>query len=269
MLILLAGALAVASLGLGALVSAIFGVSVWTATAVIFGISIGLTAFQAIRSVLKIYWPSPKGLLPKWHLGVRHFNRKEADSRFADCILFARHALAIDETRSSFPRALWGKKDLDTEGEHPAFPRFRQMWFAGNHSDIGGSYPEAESRLSDIPLQWMLECIESLPERIKVDHSKLQLFPRADGMQHCEIEAMREKYPRWWPHKYRFAWREDVRLTASGAAHHPSVKERFDLPSVQQWHEEKPYRPRAFMKDPVYGGACVSANQSCDVPVEL
>ena len=33
--------------------------------------------------------------------------------------------------------------------------RFRQVWFAGNHSDIGGSYPENESRLSDITLDWM------------------------------------------------------------------------------------------------------------------
>jgi hypothetical protein len=31
-----------------------------------------------------------------------------------------------------------------------------QMWFAGNHSDIGGSYPEAESRLSDNALAWMI-----------------------------------------------------------------------------------------------------------------
>ena len=30
------------------------------------------------------------------------------------------------------------------------------MWFAGVHSDVGGSYPEAESGLSKIALRWML-----------------------------------------------------------------------------------------------------------------
>jgi Uncharacterized alpha/beta hydrolase domain (DUF2235) len=29
---------------------------------------------------------------------------------------------------------------------------FEQVWFTGNHSDVGGSYPENESRLSDIAL---------------------------------------------------------------------------------------------------------------------
>jgi hypothetical protein len=35
--------------------------------------------------------------------------------------------------------------------------RLIQLWFAGNHSDIGGSYAEAESRLSDNALWWMIE----------------------------------------------------------------------------------------------------------------
>ncbi|WP_354105416.1 DUF2235 domain-containing protein [Bradyrhizobium sp. LB14.3] len=32
----------------------------------------------------------------------------------------------------------------------------QQVWFAGNHSDVGGSYPENEARLSDISLGWMV-----------------------------------------------------------------------------------------------------------------
>jgi hypothetical protein len=30
------------------------------------------------------------------------------------------------------------------------------VWFAGVHSDVGGSYPEPESQLSKIALRWML-----------------------------------------------------------------------------------------------------------------
>jgi hypothetical protein len=31
-----------------------------------------------------------------------------------------------------------------------------QVWFAGVHSDVGGSYPSAEAGLSQITLEWML-----------------------------------------------------------------------------------------------------------------
>ncbi|MGH9498159.1 MAG: phospholipase effector Tle1 domain-containing protein [Terriglobales bacterium] len=31
-----------------------------------------------------------------------------------------------------------------------------EAWFAGVHSDVGGSYPESESQLSKIALQWMV-----------------------------------------------------------------------------------------------------------------
>jgi hypothetical protein len=33
----------------------------------------------------------------------------------------------------------------------------KQLWFAGVHCDVGGGYAEAESGLSKIALQWMLD----------------------------------------------------------------------------------------------------------------
>ena len=63
----------------------------------------------------------------------------------------------IDEARNSFRRVPW---DTPKDTRHPVAgnpARFQQISFAGNHSDIGGSYPEAESRLSDIALKWMLD----------------------------------------------------------------------------------------------------------------
>src|SRR5437870_2591404 len=54
---------------------------------------------------------------------------------------------------------------------------FQQFWFAGNHSDIGGSYPENESRLSDISLKWMTQAAETIPSGLKIDRSVLQLYP--------------------------------------------------------------------------------------------
>ena len=152
---------------------------------------------------------------------------------------------------------------MDTEGSVPGVPRFRQVWFAGNHSDIGGSYPEDESRLSDIPLAWMVEQLEKLPHPAIVDYSKLNLFPRADGMQHCEVESLLEAFPSWWPKRMRFSWKTDLRASASGAPHHESVKERFALEAVQNMGRREAYRPAALFLDPQYGPECQTANAHC------
>ena len=69
-----------------------------------------------------------------------------------------RHAVSIDERRCFFRDNLWGKPF------EPGEPHYRfdikqdikQVWFAGVHSDIGGSYPEKESGLSKLTLEWML-----------------------------------------------------------------------------------------------------------------
>ncbi|HYD80186.1 MAG TPA: DUF2235 domain-containing protein [Paucimonas sp.] len=70
-----------------------------------------------------------------------------------------RHALSLDENRSSFrPRLYW-------EGNHddPETGRsLQQLWFRGVHSDVGGGYRGArlavadECRLSDETLRWMV-----------------------------------------------------------------------------------------------------------------
>ena len=59
---------------------------------------------------------------------------------------YARSANAIDENRKDFQRVAWG--GVEEGGEVREGPdRLIQLWFAANHSHIGGSYAEAESRL--------------------------------------------------------------------------------------------------------------------------
>jgi hypothetical protein len=69
------------------------------------------------------------------------------------------HAIAIDEHRWPFQASIWRK---------PKFKQFasdtEQVWFAGAHADIGGSYIDEETReakhpqaLDDITLDWMLK----------------------------------------------------------------------------------------------------------------
>ena len=63
-------------------------------------------------------------------------------------IYIGRHAISIDERRCFFRQNLWG----DPEG----LQNYQQVWFAGVHSDIGGGYPEAQSGLAKVTLEWMI-----------------------------------------------------------------------------------------------------------------
>jgi uncharacterized protein (DUF2235 family) len=84
-------------------------------------------------------------------IGWTHLLKIKYDLHYPKDVRFARHAMAIDEYRKDFVRVQWGGSGTipDPRPGEP-FP-FEQVWFAGNHADIGGSYPENESRLSDIP----------------------------------------------------------------------------------------------------------------------
>jgi T6SS, Phospholipase effector Tle1-like, catalytic domain len=66
-----------------------------------------------------------------------------------DIILRGRHAVSIDEHRCFFQDNLWGDP---LKGQD-----LLQVWFAGVHSDVGGSYLQPESGLSDIAFRWMLD----------------------------------------------------------------------------------------------------------------
>lgn len=63
-------------------------------------------------------------------------------------IAITRHAIAIDERRAFF-RVNWFEEVAGTN--------IKQVWFPGSHCDVGGGFPEAESGLSKIALQWMVD----------------------------------------------------------------------------------------------------------------
>jgi hypothetical protein len=182
-------------------------------------------------------------------------------------VSFARHALSIDEKRRAFARVKWGQKARDPSdgGKHTL--DFVQLWFAGNHSDIGGSYPEDESRLSDMSLQWMVEELSKVPDPPLLDRAKLHLFPSSAGSQHCEVESFRERLPRWA--RWIKGWPVEARIGALGAPKHASVSERFRLKGVWQSGVYKPYRPenlredeefKEFYGDPVDGRAAAASH---------
>jgi uncharacterized protein (DUF2235 family) len=69
-------------------------------------------------------------------------------------IEIGRHAVAIDERRAFFRSHLWRVPDDESRD-------LKQVWFPGVHCDVGGGYPEAESGLSNIALEWMVSEAEA------------------------------------------------------------------------------------------------------------
>jgi hypothetical protein len=150
------------------------------------------------------------------------------DTGLSPNVRFAYHAISIDECRSSFERVEWGSKGAASDLE--------QIWFAGNHADVGGGYPENESRLSDIALLWMLH--KGKDAGLTCDDSVLHLHQDAAGLQHDETRSD-------W--KFRLASRlmgDKPRRPDQSAPVHPTVLERFALADgVIQFDVARPYRP--------------------------
>jgi Uncharacterized alpha/beta hydrolase domain (DUF2235) len=118
-----------------------------------------------------------------------------------------RHAVSLDERRCFFDVNLWGTSDPD---QH-----IKQVWFTGVHSDVGGSYPEKESGLSKVALEWML--VEAMKAGLKVDPDKANVVlgrkakpspwmpdyvePNPTAKKHESLHGL------WWlpeflPHRY-------------------------------------------------------------------
>jgi uncharacterized protein (DUF2235 family) len=111
-------------------------------------------------------------------------------------VSIGRHAIAIDERRAFFRTNLW----------HPAQPDggpkdVKQVWFPGVHCDVGGGYPEAESGLSKITLQWLLK--EATDARLLVDRSRADLVLGRSGGVYVSPDPTAEMHESltaaWWP----------------------------------------------------------------------
>jgi uncharacterized protein (DUF2235 family) len=74
-----------------------------------------------------------------------------------------RHAVSIDERSAFFRQNSFGDP-------HDATQDVKEVWFAGVHSDVGGSYAEGESQLSKIALRWML--CEAELAGLRIDQQK-------------------------------------------------------------------------------------------------
>lgn len=86
-------------------------------------------------------------------------------------IAIARHALAIDEHRGFFRPSPWFPKSPPTSPD--SGPKdLLQVWFPGDHSDVGGGYPEPECGLSKGSLKWMV--CEAAAHGLLFDNGRLK-----------------------------------------------------------------------------------------------
>lgn len=229
-------------LSLTALAAFVWKSAVLTAA---FGIPVLWVGYKLVMTRLrqrKVIRDWPNGREKRVHYAV--WRMKNYD-RFLDTnVKHARHARAIDENRKHFPVAGWAySHDVQRmEGLDP--PWLRQVWFAGNHSDIGGSHPEDESRLSDIALGWMVEQLDELEHPILLDRSHLVLWPDPLGMQHDERKAFKEAgWQSWLPAAWRVTWPEGLREIHPDADLHPSVIARLGGGLVTDHDKRRSYRP--------------------------
>ena len=195
-------------------------------------------AMQAIR-----FAPSTTSK-KKWRTFTFHMGRMSfEDITLNDNVRYARHAISIDEDRAAFERVRWGDpKSSRAFQDEQGFITFQQKWFAGNHSDIGGSYEECEARLSDIALAWMIEAATTVKDGIKIDDPVLRLYPSADGIQHCQRRVGFPLLTSW----FGITWPGKRRAVPVNALLHQTVIERANLPEVLQYDRLAPYRPEAL-----------------------
>lgn len=228
-LLLLALAACAVVIGLGAALQALLHIDLSKITAAL--VTLMLLALGAWWAATHIKWAT--GLsVPWWKtLHVTGLKMRFYDKKLSARVKHAKHALSIDENRADFFHVPW----VDSAGQERKVEKwFEQVWFAGVHSDVGGSYPENEARLSDIALAWMIEKAESARPPLLLDKRRLNLFPSPAGMQHDESKAA------------KIRWKRGIRAIPVDAPLHPTVNERYKLPAVLQYDLTLPYRPEAL-----------------------
>ncbi|MDA5633411.1 MULTISPECIES: DUF2235 domain-containing protein [Rhizobium/Agrobacterium group] len=223
------------TLGVAGLATAVWAMMPWQiALNVWLFASVGVAVTFMVAWYLATHLKWATGLSDPWWktIHLTGWRMKFYDTVLNPRVEYAKHALSIDENRAKFARVPWTDESSDSANKEDGW--FEQVWFAGVHSDIGGSYLETESRLSDIALAWMVNRATNVTHPIVVDDKWLHLYPSSAGVQHDEIKSG------WLP------WKSCVRKIPVDAPIHPSVVDRFKLAGVVHYDETKAYRPEGL-----------------------
>jgi uncharacterized protein (DUF2235 family) len=121
--------------------------------------------------------------IPGNSIFASRFNRRYQfhDLALSRMVKSARHALAIDERRSTFKPTPWSNLDaLNTAAgaSHAAAPPYEQIWFPGDHSTVGGG--TTFNGLWQAALIWVVE--GALSRGLAIDEAWLDQY--RDGIDH-------------------------------------------------------------------------------------
>ncbi|MDF1674404.1 MAG: DUF2235 domain-containing protein [Vicingaceae bacterium] len=143
------------------------------------------------------------------------------DNKIGAIIKTARHALSIDELRKDFEPTIW-KQDYEKKVD------LKQVWFAGVHSDVGGSYPPDKNKftLSDIPMLWMKK------------EAELKRLEFQSHIANVNINPLAEQNNEFKKH-YKLLGKKERKILPDTFIHY-SVKERFE--------GDANYRPTNLLK---------------------
>jgi uncharacterized protein (DUF2235 family) len=116
--------------------------------------------------------------------------RSLPNTRHNRLVSTVRHALSIDERRSFFALTTWGGRDLDQEegclpqDGQPEPQDVKEVWFAGDHSDVGGGHKDGAVGLAKISLKWMVK--EAASFCLRVDNDKYREMFKDSNSDHCK-----------------------------------------------------------------------------------
>lgn len=148
-------------------------------------------------------------------------------------IEIGRHAIAIDERRAFFRTNLWIPKGPPPQSGPQDL---KQVWFPGVHEDVGGGYPEAESGLSKISLQWMLK--EAMGAGLLVSPGRMDLVlgksgaysvPDANAKMHESLTGL------WW--LAEILWKRHYNWAKQKWERRPNLGRRRTIPPKSLVHE--------------------------------
>ena len=146
-------------------------------------------------------------------------------------VKIGRHAISIDERRCFYRDNLLEKAtaaqlaSVASEADPNPTQDVLQVWFPGVHSDVGGSYSQNTSGLSNGALSWLIEEAEKAGADIKPHMKQLvlgeEIIPLPTGRDELRrVEALKDLYSKptetmmhpsltgpWWllellPHRY-------------------------------------------------------------------
>ncbi len=166
------------------------------------------------------------GVPERWTLaGLVNRRHRFHDTCLSRRVEAARHAVAIDERRSTFEPALWDNVDELNGGARDG--PYRQAWFPGVHSAVGGG--GHDRALASHALLWVVQGAES--QGLAFDAEALaEVAAEADALGPLEPSPRSGLFARF------------IALGAEDRAGPASITDVSE-PAHERWRHDRDYRP--------------------------